>query len=111
MTCDFQQCGILTSVDSDEPVQPPFKLINSKFVLQLYINWIFSRYLCSPKVILVFDVSSISAILFEWIRVCISSRGFDIQTPYDPICFPFYILLNASGNIFQKLQMIFLKNV
>ena len=26
MTCDFQQCGILTSVDSDEPVQPPFKL-------------------------------------------------------------------------------------
>ena len=22
----FQQCGILTSVDSDEPVQPPFKL-------------------------------------------------------------------------------------
>ena len=22
MTCDFQQCGILTSVDSDKPVQP-----------------------------------------------------------------------------------------
>ena len=22
--CDFQQCGILTSVDSNEPVQPPF---------------------------------------------------------------------------------------
>ena len=30
MTCDFQQCGILTSVDSDEPVQPPVKLRNSK---------------------------------------------------------------------------------
>ena len=29
-TCDFHQCGILTSVDSDEPVQPPFKLRNSK---------------------------------------------------------------------------------
>ena len=28
-TC--QQCGILTSVDSDEPVQPPFKLRNSKW--------------------------------------------------------------------------------
>ena len=26
MTGDFQQCGILTSVDSDEHVQPPFKL-------------------------------------------------------------------------------------
>ena len=29
-TCDFQQCGILTRADSDEPVQPPFKLRNSK---------------------------------------------------------------------------------
>ena len=29
-TCDFQQCGILTSVDSDEPVQPPFEPRNSK---------------------------------------------------------------------------------
>ena len=29
-TCDLQQCDILTSVDSDEPVQPPFKLRNSK---------------------------------------------------------------------------------
>ena len=29
--CDFQQCGILTSVDSDEPVQPPVKLRNSKW--------------------------------------------------------------------------------
>ena len=30
VTYDFQQCGILTSVNSDEPVQPPFKLRNSK---------------------------------------------------------------------------------
>ena len=28
---DFQQCGILTSVDSEELVQPPFKLRNSKW--------------------------------------------------------------------------------
>ena len=28
--CDFQQCGILISVDSDEPVQSPVKLRNSK---------------------------------------------------------------------------------
>ena len=28
---DFQQCGVLTSVDSEEPVQPPFKLRNSKW--------------------------------------------------------------------------------
>ena len=25
-TYDFQQCGILTSVDSDKSVQPPFSL-------------------------------------------------------------------------------------
>ena len=25
-TCDFQQCGILTSVDYDEPFQPPLSL-------------------------------------------------------------------------------------
>ena len=30
-TCDLQQGGILTSVDSGEPVQPPFKLRHSKW--------------------------------------------------------------------------------
>ena len=30
VACDFQQCGILTSVDSDEHVHPPFKLRTSK---------------------------------------------------------------------------------
>ena len=30
MSCDFQQLGILTSIDSDKPVQPPVKLRNSK---------------------------------------------------------------------------------
>ena len=30
VTRDFQQRGILTSVDSDEPVQPSFKLRNSE---------------------------------------------------------------------------------
>ena len=29
-TCDFQQCGILTSVDSEEPVQSHFKLRAAK---------------------------------------------------------------------------------
>ena len=30
-TWDFQQCGILTSVGSDQPVKPTFKLRNSKW--------------------------------------------------------------------------------
>ena len=33
VTCYFQQCGILTSVYSDELVQPPVKLNNSKWRL------------------------------------------------------------------------------
>ena len=31
VTWDFQQCGILTCVVSDEPLQPPFKLRNSQW--------------------------------------------------------------------------------
>ena len=31
VTCDFQQCGILTCVDSEEPVWPRFKLKASKW--------------------------------------------------------------------------------
>ena len=31
VSCGFQQCGILTCVVSDEPLQPPFKLRNSKW--------------------------------------------------------------------------------
>ena len=30
VTRDFQQCGVLTSVDSDEPEQQAFKLRNTK---------------------------------------------------------------------------------
>ena len=33
LTHDFQQCGILTIVDSDEPVQPLFKVRHSKWGL------------------------------------------------------------------------------
>ena len=30
VTCNFQQCGILTCVDSDQPVPPLFKFRDSK---------------------------------------------------------------------------------
>ena len=30
-TCDFPQCGVLISVDSDKPVQPPIKRRNSRW--------------------------------------------------------------------------------
>ena len=34
VTRDFQQCGILTSVDSDEHVQPPFSSVSSLTVIE-----------------------------------------------------------------------------
>ena len=54
-TCDFQYCGILTSGDSDEPVQPLFRLRNSKW--------------CSAH------VSSLTAIeyLSDWQRLWLDS--------------------------------------
>ena len=38
MKCDYQQCGILANVDSDQPVQPPFKLRNSKWCSVSQLN-------------------------------------------------------------------------
>ena len=40
-TCDFQQCVILTSVDSDLPVQPPFKETKS-ITMNIFRKKIFS---------------------------------------------------------------------
>ena len=34
MTWDFQQCGILTSVDSDEPLQPILSLETLQMMLR-----------------------------------------------------------------------------
>ena len=39
----IQQCGILTSVDSDEPVQPPFKLRNTCCSVSSLSQRIFKR--------------------------------------------------------------------
>ena len=43
VTCDYQQCGILTSVDSDEPVHPTVKLNNTKW--SLVSRWTVLEYL------------------------------------------------------------------
>ena len=42
VTCGFQQCGILAWIDSEESVQPPFKLRNSKWCS--VSRWIFIEY-------------------------------------------------------------------
>ena len=39
MSRDFQLCVIMTSVDSDEPVHPPFKLRCSVSSLTLIEHW------------------------------------------------------------------------
>ena len=38
MACDFQQCGILTSLDSDEPVQPPFLSVETPNDVHQYLK-------------------------------------------------------------------------
>ena len=57
-TRDFQQCGILTSVDSDEPVQPPVKQRNSKW--------------CSVSSLTVIEYSSDKQMLWS---VCTYAQG------------------------------------
>ena len=42
VTCDFQKCGILTSVDSDEPLQPICKLRNPKWCSLVGWFWCFT---------------------------------------------------------------------
>ena len=63
-TCDFQQCGILTSVNSDEPVQPPFKLRNSKF--------------CS--------VSSLTLMESLWLDCVYAQAGLGLCWSHKPYC-------------------------
>ena len=49
VTHDFQQCGILTSVDSEEPVQPPFKLRNSIWFCLFLLLYVPSQQLWSLR--------------------------------------------------------------
>ena len=52
MTFDFRQCGILTRVDSDEPVQSPFKTmfdqnLNNHRVFKRIANALISLCVCA----------------------------------------------------------------
>ena len=60
-TRDFQQCGILTSVDSDVPVQPPVKHRNSKW--------------CSVSSLTVIEYSSDTQMLWS---VCTYAQGWSV---------------------------------
>ena len=51
MTCDFQQCDILTNVESGKPVQPPLKRRNSKC--------------CSASTLIVIQYSSVKQRLWS----------------------------------------------
>ena len=58
--CDFQQCGILTCVNSDKPVQPPFRLA------RLFICALWSPAGKGLTSWLSFVVSSVSLSLSHW---------------------------------------------
>ena len=55
MTCDFKQCGFLTSVDSKQPVEPPFKQLNTHRIFKRLANALIRLRICAgwPEPLLV----------------------------------------------------------
>ena len=75
MTRDFQQCGILTSVDSDEPVQPSCKFRNSKW--------------CSVSNLTLIEYSSDKQRL--WSDCVYTQAGLRLCWSYVPDCWKSYV--------------------
>ena len=46
MTCDFKQCGILTGLDSAEPVQPSFTTAQVAFLQNVFCDRFIKRCNC-----------------------------------------------------------------
>ena len=74
VTCDFKQCGILTSVDSDEPAQLPFKLRNSKWctvssltVIEYCSDWVSEALLVAHTTLL--EITCRGSIMSPPVRV------------------------------------------
>ena len=86
VTRDFQQCDILTSVDSGEPVQPPFKLIrNSKW--------------CSASSLTLIEYSShygCAKTLIRLRRLLRESKGAKIRNLYNQVP---YLTQDTNGKV------------
>ena len=98
-TCDFQQCGIFTWIDSDEPVQPRFKLRNSKCCS--VSSWIFIEY-SSHKQRLWSDCEyAQTSLSLYWSHIphCLKSHVaaqlFDVQHTLDKAPRLYFFMLNS----------------
>ena len=78
--CDFQQCGILISVDSGEPVQPPVKLRNSKW--------------CSVSSLTIIEYSSDKQRL--WSDCAYAQAGLRLCLSHIPNCWKSHALAQMS---------------
>ena len=90
VTHDFQQCGNLKSADSDKPVQPPFKLTNSKW--------------CSVSSLTVIEYSSNQQRL--WSDCTYAQADLRLCWSHIPHCWKSYagahVLLNLLNNLRKR---------
>ena len=82
---DFQQCGILTSADSDQPVRPTFKLRNSKW--------------CSVSILTFIEYSSDQQRL--WPVCAYAQAGLSICWSHIPHCWQSY----AAAQLYFCLEI------
>ena len=80
MTCDFQPCGILTCVDSDGPVQLPFKFRNSKW--------------CSVSSLTLIEYSSDKQRL--WSDCAYAQAGLSLCWSHRPHCWKYHVTAYLS---------------
>ena len=89
MTCDFQQCGILTSVHSDEPVQPSFELRNSKC--------------CSDRSLRVIEYSS--DYLELWSDCAQAQAGLTLCWSHIPHCWESHVVAQIENTMWVSFDI------
>ena len=94
-TCNFQHCGILTNVDSDEPVQPHFKLRNSKW--------------CSVSSLTVIEY--LSGLQRLWSGCVYAQAGLSLCWSHIPQCWKSHVAAQFHYVICWIFKSIFLKKM
>ena len=110
VTCDFQQCGMLASLESDEPVQPPFKLRNSKWCSASSLTFIkyasdFQR-LWSDCVCAQVDLR----LCWSHIPHCWKSHGTALFFLLKMVCLGNWLLNNILSKVIDRLKFVYLRS-
>ena len=94
MTCDCQQCSILTCVDSDEPVQSTFMIGNSK--------------LCSVSSLTVIEYSSIQQRLYS--DCAYAQADLRLCWSHIPHCWRSYVAAHIKSDANEQSSKIVITN-